>query len=252
MAQFANSYYTIYKSIEAVEIFKSAIKRGISMGFICEARLSDSPFVETVMQGRTTGEGSTIRPAESHWHMVFVKYQGKLQSFVVGPLSTSGVVHYTEGAEILWIKFKLGTFMPHIPVKNCLDLETPMPGAASNSFWLKGSAWQLPDFENADTFVNRLVRKDILVSDPVVNGALQEQPQAVADRTMRYRFLRATGLTQNHIYQIARAQRAAELLRQGLPILETVYEAGYFDQPHLTRALKQWVGRTPAQLTDKK
>jgi AraC-like DNA-binding protein len=27
-----------------------------------------------------------------------------------------------------------------------------------------------------------------------------------------------------------------------------VYQVGYFDQPHLTRALKRWVGYTPAQL----
>jgi hypothetical protein len=38
------------------------------------------------------------------------------------------------------------------------------------------------------------------------------------------------------------------MLRQGLPILDTVEEAGYFDQPHLTRSLKQFVGRTPAEI----
>jgi AraC-like DNA-binding protein len=37
-------------------------------------------------------------------------------------------------------------------------------------------------------------------------------------------------------------------LQQGVPIPDAVYEAGYFDQPHLTRSLKQWVGHTPAQL----
>ena len=33
-----------------------------------------------------------------------------------------------------------------------------------------------------------------------------------------------------------------------MPILDTVEEAGYFDQSHLTRSLKQWVGHTPAQI----
>ena len=218
-------------------------------GFIFEERFSDSPFVETITRGYTAGEGSTIRPAESHWHMVFTRFQGNSQSFLVGPLSTAGVVNYAEGAEILWIKFKLGTFMPHMPVKDCLDLETPLPGGAFNSFWLKGSAWQFPDFENADTFVNRLARQEVLVCDPLVNAALQEdRPPEVASRTLRHRFLRATGLARSQIQQIERAQRAAALLRQGLPILDTVCETGYFDQPHLTRSLKQWVGHTPAQL----
>lgn len=218
------------------------------MGFIYEERLSDSPYVETITQGRTAGNGSTIRPAESHWHMVFVRENGRLHPVVVGPKTTSGVVDYTEGAEILWIKFKLGTFMPHLPTRDRLDIETTLPGAASHSFWLKGSAWQVPDFENADTFVDRLVREGVLQFDPLVQAVLQNQPQAAASRTVRHRFLHTTGLTQNHIRQIERARRAAALLRQGVPILDTVCEAGYFDQPHLTRSLKQWVGHTPAQI----
>ena len=87
-----------------------------------------------------------------------------------------------------------------------------------------------------------------MVFDPVVNAALQGKTQEVAPRTVRYRFLRATGLTQSHIYQIERAQRAAALLEQGVSILDTVYQADYYDQPHLTRSLKQWVGYTPAQM----
>jgi methylphosphotriester-DNA--protein-cysteine methyltransferase len=55
-------------------------------------------------------------------------------------------------------------------------------------------------------------------------------------------------LTRAYIEQMQRAQRAAALLEQGKPILDTVFEAGYYDQPHLTRSLKQWVGRTPAQI----
>ena len=218
------------------------------MGFLHEERFSDSPFVESIMQGRSVGEGSTIRPAESHWHMVFVRFNGSLQPILVGPLTTAGVVNYTEGAEILWIKFKLGVFMPHLPVREFLDLETSLPGAGSRSFWLKGSAWQFPDFENADTFVDRLARQEVLARDPLVEAVLQDQPQAVPPRTLRHRFLRATGLPQGHIRQIERAQRAAALLQQGVPILDAVFELGYYDQPHLTRSLKQWAGHTPAQI----
>jgi hypothetical protein len=218
------------------------------MGFISEARLSDSPYIETVIRGYTEGEGSSIRPAECHWHMVFAKVNGVVHPIIAGALTTSGVVPFSEGVELLWIKFKLGTFMPHMPARSNLDSETLLPTAAGKSFWLKSSAWQLPDYENADTFVDRLVRDEILVFEPLVNAVLEGQPQEIAPRTVRHRFLRATGLTQNSIYQIERAQRAAALLREGNSILDTVYEAGYFDQPHLTRALKQWVGHTPAEI----
>ena len=221
------------------------------MSIIYEERSSDSPYVETITQGRTASAGSTIRPAECHWHMVFVRYKGSLHPLAVGPLTTSGVVSYGEGAEILWIKFKLGTFMPHLPTRDFLDVETILPGPTRQSFWLKSSVWQIPDFNNADTFVDRLVRDELLVRDPVVDSALQGHPPEISPRTVRHRFLRTTGLAQNHIHQIERAQRAAALLERGVSILDTVEEVGYFDQPHLTRALKRWVGHTPAQIIRK-
>jgi hypothetical protein len=180
--------------------------------------------------------------------MVFVRFNGSLLPIVTGPLTSAGVVSYTEGAEILWIKFKLGVYMPHLPVRDFRDVETTLPGASSRSFWLQGSAWQFPDFENVETFIDRLVREDILVRDPIVSSALGGHLPHTPTRTLRHRFLRATGLSQNHIYQIERAQRAAALLQRGVSILDTVYETGYYDQPHLTRSLKQWVGHTPAQI----
>ena len=42
----------------------------------CWARESDSPYVEMIMHGRTLSDDSPIRPAECHWHMVFVRKDG--------------------------------------------------------------------------------------------------------------------------------------------------------------------------------
>ncbi|MBI1256452.1 MAG: helix-turn-helix domain-containing protein [Chloroflexi bacterium] len=219
------------------------------MSISAETRPSDSPYVEAIMHGWTTSAGISPRPSEVHWHMVFVRTRGQFHPLVVGPLTTAGIASWGDEAEILWIKFKLGTFMPHLPAKNFLDVETRLPEAAGQTFWLKGAAWELPTFENADTFVTRLVRENVLERDPVVKAALHDQlkPEAIAARTVRHRFLRSTGLTQAHIRQFERAQQAAALLEQGVSILDTVYELGYFDQPHLTKALKRFLGKTPAQ-----
>jgi AraC-like DNA-binding protein len=218
------------------------------MGFHSEARESDSPYIATVTRGWTEGSGSVIRPAESHWHMVLVTYQGKTQFIVTGALPTSGTVSYTEGAEILWIKLKLGMFLPHLPARIRLDKETVLPDAVCHSFWLGSTPWQFPNFDTVETFISRLVRAEALACDPLVSAVLQDHPHDMAPRTVRHRFVQTTGLSHTHIRQIERAQQAAALLRQGVPILDTVYQAGYFDQPHLTRALKQWIGYTPAQL----
>ncbi|MBV9708843.1 MAG: AraC family transcriptional regulator, partial [Chloroflexi bacterium] len=101
------------------------------------------------------------------------------------------------------------------------------------------------------TFVDWLVRKDLLARDPVVDAALEGQLQDLSLSTIQRRFLRATGLTQSAVRQIERARYATHLLQQGVSILDTVLEVGYFDQPHLTRSLKYLIGQTPAQIREK-
>jgi AraC-like DNA-binding protein len=218
------------------------------MMVIHDEKLSDSPYIEAVCHGSTVAPGDSVRPAESNWHMVIFRYQGQSQLLFVGPLSASGVVKWGEGGELIWIRFKLGVFMPHLPLKDFVNVETSLPDASSQRFWLKSGAWQFPTYENVDTFVARLVRDEVLVMDPVVEAVLHDKAQYIAPRTVRHHFQQATGLSHKQVTQIERAQRAAHLLKQGVSILDTVYELGYYDQPHMTRALKQWVGYTPAQL----
>ena len=214
-----------------------------------EDRSSDSPYVERITYGRTENDGSAVRPAECRWHMVVVRHQGRARALVVGPWTTAGVASWAEGAEILWIKFGLGTFMPHLPARNLLDKETVLPEATSRSFWLGGSAWRFPDNDNAEILVEWLVREGLLARDPIVGAASSGRPPlGLSPRTVRHRFLRATGLTQGAVRQVERANRAAAQLRRGVPIPDTVHEEGYFDQPHMTRSLRRWVGRTPAQI----
>jgi hypothetical protein len=138
--------------------------------------------------------------------------------------------------------------MPDLPASDLVNEGLNLPEATGKTFWLHGSAWQFPDFDNADTFVDKMVREGLLVHEPLVESVLQGRPQPLSIRTVRRRFLRATGLTRGTIFQIERARRAMTLLLQGASILNTVYDAGYFDQPHLTRSLKHFFGQTPAQI----
>jgi AraC-like DNA-binding protein len=94
------------------------------------------------------------------------------------------------------------------------------------------------------------MRDGLLVYDPLVGAVLQRQPVELSLRTVQRRFLQATGLTHNTIYQTIRAQYATILLKQGVSILDTTHQAGYFDQPHLTRALRHFIGLTPAEITN--
>lgn len=218
------------------------------MSAIFEGRISDSPYIEMVWRGRVEEDYSPVCPADSHWNLLFTHYQGKIRVSAEGATTQFVPKNQFEGAEFLVIKFKLGVFMPYLPAGNLLNGDAVLPEAASHSFWMNGSAWQLPTFENVETFVEWMVREGLLAREPVVNAVLQDQPLDVSSRTVRRRFLHSTGLTPTLIQQIERAKQAADLLGKGLPILDTVYEAGYADQPHLTRSLRRFFGQTPAQI----
>jgi AraC-like DNA-binding protein len=222
------------------------------MDLICEERPSDSPYVELIWRSRTEHGGPFISMAESHWGICVTRYRGRTTFTVRGPETRATPAYGPEGAEFFGIIFKNGAFMPDMPaamVRDRRDLN--LPDASSTSFWLDGSAWQYPDFDNADTFVDRLVRVGLLVHDPVVASSLQSHLNDLSRRSVQRRFLRATALTQNEVRQIQRARKALALLTQGMSILDVVYLAGYFDQSHMTRSLKHFIGQTPAQITSR-
>lgn len=219
------------------------------MNFIFDERPSDSPFVERIWRTQSERAGSFISAAASHWEMVVTRYNGKSTLTVRGPETKATPADCPADAEFVGIVFKLGTFMPHLPARKLLNRnDATLPEATSQSFWLHGSAWQFPDFEDADTFVARLVREELLVREPLVEAVLQNRPLELSLRSVQRRFLRATGLTCGTLDQIERAREAATLLEQGGSIADAVYQAGYADQPHLTRSLKRFIGQTPGQI----
>jgi hypothetical protein len=184
--------------------------------------------------------------------MVVSKYHGNTVVTVRGPETkvTPFDVTFT-GGEYFGIIFKHGTVLPYLPVDAIVDGDVDLPDASSKSFWLNGFAWQFPTYENADTFVDRLVREGLLVRDPIVQSALRGEPQELSPRSIQRRFIQATGLTQGALRQIDRARQATILLQEGVSILDTVDRIGYADQAHLTRSLKYFIGKTPAQIIHK-
>ena len=221
------------------------------MKFVFEERPGDSPLVETIWRNHNRDAGLFTSVALSHWEMVVTKHEGKTMLTVRGPETRATPAYCPADAEHFAIMFKFGTFMPHLPGSNLLDTAIDLPNATSKSFWLHGSAWEFPTFDNADVFVDRLIRQGMLVREPVVESTLLGRLKDLSLRSAQRRFLRATGLTHSAVRQIERARYAATLLEQGMSILDTVYEAGYTDQPYLTRMLKHLIGKTPAQLVAK-
>jgi hypothetical protein len=214
-----------------------------------EDRPSDSPIVERVWRSRSERGGSFVSIAATNFEMAVTRVGGRTFLTLRGPETKATMIECPPEGEWLGIRFKLGTFMPSLMPEELRDHhDVTLPYASSRSFWLNGSAWEYPDYSNAEDFVARLVQKGLVTTEPAVDAVMRNEPPARSLRTAQRHFLRATGLTYRTVQQIERARHATNLLRQGASILDTVYDAGYFDQAHLTRSLKLLVGQTPAEV----
>jgi hypothetical protein len=211
-------------------------------------RPSDSPYVERVWRYHSEGGGSFFSIAECRSELVVAWHEGRVTVTVRGPETRPTRLAYPPDAEWLGIHLKPGAFLSSWPARELVNGDVTLPAATRASFWLGGSAWQLPDYENADTFVAWLVRAGLLVIDPAVPAALRNELTDASLRTVQRRFLQASGVTPSTARQIERARYATLLLKRGDSIADAIHEAGYFDQPHLTRSLKRFVGQTPAEL----
>jgi hypothetical protein len=228
-----------------------------SKNFRFEERPSDSPFVaavwrtqaETVWSTHMKNPGPFLFPAVSHWGLVVTKQHGKTTLTLWGPGTKATPAPCPGEAELFGIIFQRGAFLPSLPPGIVRDRrDAVLPEATSQSFWLNGSTWQFPDYDNADTFVDRLVRSGLLVRDDIVDAVAQGQLKDLSLRSAQRRFRHATGLTHSMVRQMERARCAKELLQQGISIGDTIDQAGYYDQAHLTRSLKRFSGLTPAQV----
>src|SRR5919106_1194898 len=147
------------------------MRRAVEL-FTLERRPACSPFVEETWRTRSAPAESFISVAASHWEMVVTRRRGATQLTVRGPETRATAVPIPTDAEFFGIQFRLGTFMPGLQPRQMVDRAVTLPRAQSSSFLLNGSAWEFPGPDNADVFVDKLVRGGLLVHDPVASAAL--------------------------------------------------------------------------------
>jgi AraC-like DNA-binding protein len=214
-----------------------------------EDRASDSPFVERIWTARSERAGEFLSVVAGHWEMVVTRLRGRAFLTVRGPETRATPARCPADGAWVAVRFKLGTFWPACHPGTLRDRrDVTLPGASTRSFWLNGSAWEYPTYENADTFVARLVREGVIAHEPMVDTVLDGGRHGFSVRSAQRRFARATGITAAAYRTIKRARYAATLLREGVPIIDVVHRAGYFDQPHLTRSFRYLIGQTPSEV----
>ena len=214
-----------------------------------EDRDSDHPFVEKVWRCCSERADTFLSVAANNFEIAITRLEGKRFLTLRGPETTATTFDCPAEGEWLAIRFKVGAFMPRFLPGGLRDHnDVTLPSATGHSFWLNGSALEFPDFDNAETFVRRLAKSGILARDPIVDDTLRRRPGKLSLRSTQRHFLRSTGVTYATFRLIERARYATNLLREGVSILDVVSHVGYFDQAHLTRSLRHFVGETPAKI----
>ncbi|MEV1131846.1 helix-turn-helix domain-containing protein [Agromyces sp. NPDC049794] len=213
-------------------------------------RQSDSRWVDTVWTCTSEQVTEMTSVAGVRWGLVFWKQDGRAYASVTGPETRTGTVPVPEGATFTGIEFAVGTSLRAMPTPALVDAGVELPDTTRRTFRLDGARWETPDPDDAEALVERLVRAGIVVGDPLVAGVLRGHRPDVSGRTVERRFRAVTGLTRGAIRQIERARTAAGLLAAGDPTDDVVAKLGYFDEPHLARALRSYIGRTVGQLRE--
>lgn len=186
--------------------------------------------------------------AAVRWGLVFWERDDRAYASVTGPEPRTGTAPVPEGATFTGIEFAVGIALRTVPPPALVGGGVELPDTTRRTFRLDGTSWETPGPHDAEALVERLVRAGTVVRDPLVAEVLRGHRPAVSARTVERRFRAATGLTRGAVRQIERARGAAELLAAGSSAGSVVARFGYFDEPHLARALRAYVGRTAGQL----
>jgi Helix-turn-helix domain len=189
--------------------------------------------------------------ASVHPGIGFVRIGGRTTVHLRGPATKAITLSCPQDAEYFGADFRLGAYVPMFPPGRLVNLQDAvLPTLPDGRIVLAEQSWEMPTPQNVDVFIGRLERAGLLVFDPLIEGlGYGDAVRGMSERTAQSRFVRAVGLSRRKLQMIEKARHAAGRLRSGAAIADVVFEAGYHDQPHLTRTLRQLIGHTPAELS---
>ena len=220
------------------------------MGLSFDAVSGPSRRVVRIWSAGCDGQTDFSSIAKVNPMIAFAQISGITTVHLRGPETQATTLTCPSGAEFFGAELRIGAYLPMFPPARIANMQDGiLPTLPDGRILIDNRAWEMPTPQNLDVFVDHLERAGLLVFDPLVEelrhvGTVRNVPE----RTAQSRFVRAVGLPRRKLQVIERARRAAGLLRAGVPIADVVRDAGYYDQPHLSRALRQLIGQTPAEL----
>jgi hypothetical protein len=209
----------------------------------------DSPYFESVAHGFSSRSGRAIRPAETNSYIVISKGPKHIAAYFVGPWEVATNLVYGGDTEIIWIRLGLGVHIKRTPAVRFKNSEFLLNSSLGNDICLYGENFNIPSFKDIDLFLGHLLRKGILVHDLHIKDAIESSSLDITpERSIRHRFLSSVGLSKRSIIQIQKAKKGAEMIANGIPIIDVAFSLGYYDQSHLHRSILKYIGRTPSRI----
>ncbi|AGB23735.1 hypothetical protein Mycsm_03435 [Mycobacterium sp. JS623] len=144
-----------------------------------------SPYIERVWRDRSDGGGLFVSVAAGHLELVVTRLADFTMVTARGPETRATTIDCPPRGEWEAIRFRLGVHMPSLSTGVLLDHRAMnLPVSDDGSFELHGFRWPLPDVENAERYVHKLVRRGVLRRDPVVETAIRGDAQPLTNRSV--------------------------------------------------------------------
>jgi hypothetical protein len=217
------------------------------MSFLYEEKASACPHVDVIWRTVDTSDGTYLAAADACWDMIFTRSATTSRVLLSGPSSRPTPVPYQMGNRNVGVRFTQGTFFTHVDPHSMCDRTVALPMPDVERFELAGRMWPMPDYDGIDEFLAGFDAIGLLAHDSVIDAVLHGVDPPLSPRSVQRHFTRITGLSPQHVRQIARAREAVARLRTGEAIADVAYELGYADQSHLSRDVKRLTGYTPAE-----
>lgn len=213
-----------------------------------EERQLDSPHIECVWQARPVREERYLVAAVEYWDIWFARRpDGELLAGLSGPALGHRWIAAVVGEHGWGVQLRAHVAVPGASKRMLLGGEQPLP-VEEGLVAIGQHRLPLPEFDDLEGFVERLLELGVLRVDEQVRRALSGDDTGYSERQWQRRVRDTTGLTRKQIAQLERAREAFALLMEGVSPAECAVRCGFSDQAHLTRSLRMLHGQTPARI----
>ena len=203
---------------------------------------SKLPFVDCIWHARIAKSEEFGDAAKETWGLAFTRHSdGTFAAELIGSSYRHRKLDAIEGDKYWGVEFNALVTVQNIDKRELTGhlVQLPVEGGL---FQLGGVTHTIPLFDELNCFCSQLQEQGIIQYNE--SGITDTSMRSVRSNQRHYR--KIIGLTKKQTQQIKRAEKAATLLRSGIRPIDVAVEAGYADQAHMTRALKTFLGETPA------